>query len=52
MPSKHFIRTYLKAFTQDPVINEASTLDQSSVQNGETDIPDTDRYRKHAKDYL
>ncbi|CAC5420720.1 TOM70 [Mytilus coruscus] len=42
MPSKHFIRTYLKAFTQDPVINEAGTLDQSSVQNGETDIPDTD----------
>ncbi|VDI31838.1 mitochondrial import receptor subunit TOM70 [Mytilus galloprovincialis] len=42
MPSKHFIRTYLKAFTQDPVINEARTLDQSSEQNGETDIPDTD----------
>ena len=44
MPSKHFTRTYMKAFTQDPVINRANSLNQSSVQNGEADIPDTDRY--------
>ena len=42
MPSKHFTRTYMKAFTQDPVINRANSLNQSSVQNGEADIPDTD----------
>lgn len=35
MPSKHFIRTYLNSFLNDPVINESKAL--MSQQNGHSD---------------
>lgn len=35
MPSRHFIRTYLNSFLNDPVINESKAL--MSQQNGHSD---------------